>query len=201
MITSNLRRPDLMNTTFAPTLLTRYLPHIDRRLRDILLIFTGSLFVAAMAQVRIPLPFTPVPLTGQTFAVLLAGIALGSRRGSASMLLYLVLGAIGLPVFAGGATGVATLAGPTGGYLVGFIGAAWVVGRMAEHGLGRHFRSLWLVFLAGEAIIYLFGLPWLSLYVGVQKVLITGILPFLPGDLIKLVAATLVLPSIWKLME
>ena len=190
-----------MNTTLAPTLLTRYLPRTDRRLQDILLIFTGSLFIAAMAQLRIPLPFTPVPLTGQTFAVLLAGIALGSRRGSASMLMYLVLGAIGLPVFAGSASGLAILAGPTGGYLVGFIGAAWVVGRMAEHGLDRDFRSIWLVFLAGEAVIYLFGLPWLSLFVGVQKVLVAGFLPFLPGDLVKLVAATLVLPSIWKLME
>ena len=117
------------------------------------------------------------------------------------MLMYLVLGAIGLPVFAGSASGLAILAGPTGGYLVGFIGAAWVVGRMAEHGLDRDFRSIWLVFLAGEAVIYLFGLPWLSLFVGVQKVLVAGFLPFLPGDLVKLVAATLVLPSIWKLME
>jgi biotin transport system substrate-specific component len=190
-----------MNTTFAPTLLTRYLPQIDQRLRDIMLIFSGSLFVTAMAQVRIPLPFTPVPLTGQTFAVLLAGVALGSRRGSASMLFYLVLGAIGLPVFAGGASGLAYLAGPTGGYLVGFVCAAWFVGRMAEYGLDRKFRSMWLVFLAGEAIIYLFGLPWLSLYVGVKKVLIAGLLPFLPGDIVKLVAATLALPALWKLME
>ena len=190
-----------MDTTFAPTLLTRYLPRIDRRLRDMLLIFTGSLFVAAMAQVRIPLPFTPVPLTGQTFAVLLAGITLGSKRGSASLMLYLVLGVIGLPVFAGGASGLAILAGPTGGYLVGFLVAAWVVGRLAEHSLDRKFRSMWLVFLAGEAVIYLFGLPWLGLYVGVSKVLVAGFIPFLPGDLIKLVAATLALPSVWKLME
>jgi biotin transport system substrate-specific component len=190
-----------MNTTFAPTILSRYLPRTDRRLQDMMLILTGSLFVAMMAQVRIPLPFTPVPLTGQTFAVLLAGIALGSRRGSASMLLYLILGAIGLPVFAGSTSGLATVAGPTGGYLIGFLGAAWVVGRLAEHGLDRNVRSTWLVFLAGEAVIYLFGLPWLSLYVGVQKVMVAGLLPFLPGDLVKLGAATLVLPSIWKLIE
>jgi biotin transport system substrate-specific component len=190
-----------MNTTFAPTILSRYLTRTDRRSRDMMLILTGSLFVAMMAQVRIPLPFTPVPLTGQTFAVLLAGIALGSRRGSASMLLYLILGAIGLPVFAGGTSGLATVAGPTGGYLIGFLGAAWVAGRLAEHGLDRNFRSIWLVFLAGEAVIYLFGLPWLSLYVGVQKVMVAGLIPFLPGDLVKLVAGTLVLPSIWKLIE
>jgi biotin transport system substrate-specific component len=190
-----------MNTTLAPTLLTKYLPRADQRLRDILLVVTGSLFVAAMAQVRIPLPFTPVPLTGQTFAVLLAGAALGSRRGTASMLLYLLLGVIGLPVFAGGSAGLAILAGPTGGYLVGFIVAAWLVGRMAEHQLDRKIRSMWKVFLAGEAVIYLFGLAWLSLFVGFQHVLVAGFLPFIPGDLVKLAAATLALPGMWKLVE
>jgi len=104
-----------MNTTFAPTLASRALPRLHSRTRNLLLIFGGSLFVAAMAQVRIPLPFTPVPLTGQTFAVLLVGAALGSRRGAASLLLYLVQGLAGLPVFAGGASGLAYLAGPTAG--------------------------------------------------------------------------------------
>jgi len=191
----------MMNATLAPTFLNRYLPRINPRWLDIMLILTGSLFVTAMAQVRIPLPFTPVPLTGQTFAVLLSGIALGSRRGMASMLFYLVVGVLGLPVFAGGASGLATLGGPTGGYLVGFIGAAFVVGYLAERRLDRKIRSVWLVFLAGELVIYLFGLPWLSLFVGVHKVLIAGLLPFLPGDILKLVAATLAVPSLWKLLN
>jgi biotin transport system substrate-specific component len=154
-----------------------------------------------MAQVRIPLPFTPVPITGQTFAVLLVGASLGSRRGAASLALYILMGTLGLPFFAGGASGLPALLGPTGGYLVGFIGAAFVVGYLAERRLDRKIRSVWLVFLAGELVIYLFGLPWLSLFVGIHKVLIAGLLPFLPGDILKLVAATLAVPSLWKLLN
>ena len=122
-----------MHTTLAPTLLSRSLPRLDRRVRDTLLIVGGSLCVAGMAQVRIPLPFTPIPITGQTFAVLLVGVALGSRRGAASLALYLLMGLAGLPFFAGGASGMAYVLGPTGGYLVGFIAAAALpTGRPAQ---------------------------------------------------------------------
>jgi len=190
-----------MDMTLAPTLITRYWPRLDRRVRDILLVVTGSLLVAAMAQVRIPLPFSPVPITGQTFAVLLVGASLGARRGVASLSFYVLLGAIGLPVFAGGAGGLMTFLGPTGGYLIGFIFAAYFVGRLAETGRDRRLFSALLVFLAGEVIIYMFGLPWLSLYVGVQKVLMAGLFPFLPGDLLKLAAAALALPAAWKLVQ
>ena len=189
-----------MNAAFAPAFFDRYLPRLDRRVRDILLIVGGSLLVALMAQVKIPLPFTPVPLTGQTFAVLLVGAALGSRRCGVSLLFYLVQGMVGLPVFAGGASGLAYLAGPTGGYLVGFVCAAFVVGRLAEIGKDRRFRTALLVFLAGEATIYLFGLPWLGLVIGFEKALAAGFLPFLIGDAIKLVAAALALPAAWKLI-
>jgi biotin transport system substrate-specific component len=190
-----------METILAPTLLTRYLPRIDRRVRDILLVVAGSFFVAGMAQVRIPLPFTPVPLTGQTFAVLLVGAVLGSRRGAASLLLYLVQGIIGLPVFAGGASGLAVLLGPTGGYLVGFVAAAYLIGLLAARGLDRHFPSALLAFLTGEAVIYLFGVAWLSVFLGLQRAIVAGFLPFLIGDAIKLVAAALVLPVAWKLVK
>ncbi len=128
-----------MNTALAPTLLTRYLPRLDRRARDVLLVFVSSIFIALMAQVRIPLPFTPVPITGQTFAVLLIGAALGSERGAASLLVYLAEGAAGLPAFAGGTSGLAVLVGPTGGYLIGFVFAAYIIGRLAESGLDRRF--------------------------------------------------------------
>jgi len=188
-----------MNTAFAPTFFDRYLPRFDHRLRDILLIASGSLLVALMAQVKIPLPFTPVPLTGQTFAVLLAGAALGSHRGAASLLLYLLQGIVGLPVFAGGANGLAYLAGPTGGYLLGFAVAAFVVGWLAERGKDRRVVTALLVFLAGEAVIYLFGVTWLGVFIGFEKALSAGLLPFLPGDAIKLVAAALSLPAAWKL--
>ncbi len=190
-----------MDLTLAPTLITRYWPRVDRRTRDIVLVLIGTLLVAAMAQVKIPLPFTPIPITGQTFAVLLVGASLGARRGVASLSLYVILGALGLPVYAGAAAGLSAFLGPTGGYLIGFIFAAYFVGRLAETGRDRRLSSALLVFLAGEVIIYMFGLPWLSLYVGVQKVLVTGFFPFLPGDLLKLVAAALALPTAWKLVQ
>ena len=154
-----------------------------------------------MAQVKIPLPVTPVPLTGQTFAVLLVGAVLGSRRGAASLLLYLAQGAVGLPVFAGGASGLLYMSGPTGGYLVGFVGAVYLVGLLAARGLDRRFRSAWTVFLAGEVVIYLFGVAWLSVYLGLQRAIVAGLLPFLMGDAIKLVAAALTLPAAWKLAK
>ena len=190
-----------MDTTFASTLLARTMPRLDCRLRDLLLVIGGSVLVAAMAQVRIPLPFTPVPLTGQTFAVLLVGAALGSRRGATSLLLYLGEGAIGLPVFAGGQSGLAYMSGATGGYLVGFVGAAYLVGLLAGRGLDRRIPSALLAFLVGEIVIYSFGVAWLSIYVGIQNALTDGLLPFMVGDAIKLIAAALALPAAWKLVK
>jgi biotin transport system substrate-specific component len=190
-----------MNTTLAPTLLDRSLPQLDRRMRDILLVSGGSLFVAGMAQVRIPMPFTPVPITGQTFAVLLVGAVLGSRRGAASLLLYLLMGLVGLPFFAGGASGLAYLLGPTGGYLVGFIVAAYLVGLLAARGLDRRIPSALLAFLAGELVIYLFGVAWLSVFLGLPHAIAAGFLPFIIGDAVKLAAAGLVLPAAWTLVK
>jgi biotin transport system substrate-specific component len=190
-----------MDSTLAPTLLTRSLPHVDRRVRDLLLVVTGSLLVAGMAQLRIPLPFTPVPITGQTFAVLLVGASFGPRRGTASLALYLLLGMLGLPFFAGGASGPSALLGPTGGYLVGFVIAASLVGWLAARGLDRRIPSALLALLAGEVVIYLFGVAWLSIYLGMQQALVAGFLPFIIGDSIKLVAAGLVLPAAWALVK
>jgi biotin transport system substrate-specific component len=190
-----------MDMALAPTIFTRVLPRLDRRVRDAVLVVTGSLFVATLAQVKIPLPFTPVPLTGQTFAVLLVAAALGSRRGAASLLLYLVEGVAGLPFFAGGASGLAYASGPTGGYLLGFVCAAFLVGWLAERGMDRRLRTALPVFLAGEAVIYLVGVSWLGLFIGMQKALAAGLLPFLVGDAIKLVAAALALPAAWMLAD
>jgi biotin transport system substrate-specific component len=190
-----------MNSTLAPTLLTRTLPRLNRRVRDLLLVVAGSLCVAGMAQVRIPLPFSPVPITGQTFAVLVVGASLGSRRGVASLALYLLLGLLGLPFFAGGTSGLSVLLGPTGGYLIGFIIAAWLVGLLAARGLDRKIPSALLAFLAGEMVIYLFGVAWLSLYLGILHAIIAGFLPFLIGDAIKLAAAGFVLPAAWALVK
>ena len=187
-------------TTLAPTLYTRTFPRAADWLRDLTLIVLGSLFVAAFAQIEIPLQ--PVPITGQTFAVLLVGAALGSRRGAASLALYLAEGALGLPFFAGGAHGLGILTGATAGYLVGFIAAAYVIGLLAERGLERNVRTSLLPFLVGTLVIYAFGVTWLAILLGsLSKAIAAGLLPFLIGDAIKLVAAALALPAAWKLVK
>ena len=186
-------------TTLAPTLSTRYFPRTAAWLRDLLLISTGVVLVAALAQVKIHLPFTPVPLTGQTFAVLLVGAALGSKRGVTSLMLYTALGSVGLPIFAGGASGLAYLSGPTFGYLIGFVAAAYTVGMVAERGLERSVQTSIVPFVLGTLVIYIFGGGWLSVLVGIQKALTLGVLPFLVGDVIKMMLAALALPAAWKL--
>lgn len=164
------------------------------------LIVAGSALIALGAQVALPLPFSPVPVTGQTFAVLLVAASLG-RLGVASVVLYLVEGAVGLPVFAGGAFGVARLVGPTGGYLAGFVVAALVLAWCVDHGLDRRFRTALLAMLAAEIAIYACGVLWLSRFpLGVSP-LQAGLYPFIPGDLLKLVAAGLALPAAWRIVR
>jgi len=190
---------NIMQTTIAPTITQRLFPKTNRLVRDILLVIGGSLLVAAFAQIRVPLPFTPVPITGQTLAVLLVGAALGKHRAGLSMLLYLGMGLAGLPVFTGGAQGLAYMTGATGGYLVGFVGAAFVVGWLAEKGLDRDIRTALLPFLIGEMIIYTFGLIWLTIYVGdMSSALALGFHPFLVGDAVKITLAVLLLPAAWR---
>jgi biotin transport system substrate-specific component len=169
-------------------------------LYDVALVMGGSLFIALSAQVAIHLPFSPVPVTGQTLAVILVGMLLGSRRGSLALLTYLAEGLAGLPVFAGGTAGLARLLGPTGGYLVGFIVAAYVTGLLAERGWDRRVGTTLLAMLFGNAVIYALGLPWLAAFVGVQRALPLGLYPFIPGDLLKVVLAALLLPAGWKLL-
>ncbi len=187
-------------TTYTPTYArkTVLVPTLSR-LGNAALIFAASLFIGLMAHVRLPLPFTPVPITGQTFAVLLVGAALGSRRGAAAGLAYLAEGAAGLPVFAGGA-GPAYLLGPTGGYLLGFIAAAFLTGRLAERGGDRRFATAWVGFLLGEAAIYALGVPWLAHFVGFPQAVAMGLLPFIVGDIVKAIAAGLLLPAAWRLV-
>ncbi|MFQ6100710.1 MAG: biotin transporter BioY [Anaerolineae bacterium] len=170
------------------------------RLYDVALILCGSLFVALSAQVAIYLTFSPVPITGQTLAVLLAGALLGSRRGSLCLLAYLTEGALGLPVFAGGMAGPARLMGPTGGYLVGFVAAAYVTGLLAERGWDRRVGTTLLAMLLGNAAIYALGLLWLTVFVGIGRVLSLGLYPFIVGDLLKLALAALLLPSGWRML-
>jgi len=146
------------------------------------------------------LPFSPVPVTGQTFAVLLVAASLG-RLGVASVLLYIVEGAVGLPVFAGGAFGAARLIGPTGGYLAGFVVAALVLAWCVDRGLDRRIGTALLAMLAAEVAIYACGVLWLSRFPLTVSPLQAGLYPFIPGDLLKMVAAGLLLPAAWRIVR
>ena len=169
--------------------------------RDVLLVLGFSIFLALCSQVQFPLPFTPVPITLQTLAVLLTGAALGSKRGAASMLLYIVEGAIGLPVFAGGVGGIIHLIGPTGGYIWAFPIAAFVVGLLCERRLERRFLTSVLAMLPGTLIIYAVGISWLAifLHISIAQAFVLGMLPFIPGDILKIVIAALLLPGAWTI--
>jgi len=164
----------------------------------IILLFNLSLALAA--QVRIPLLFTPVPITGQTFIVLLTGALLGPRLAAAAMVAYLLEGAAGLPVFQGGNSGIAYMFGPTGGYLIGFIASASIVGWFARRGFDRRFVTAAAAMAAAEIALYSCGLAWLSLFAPADKLLQMGLLPFIPGDIVKIAAAAAVLPTGWALL-
>ncbi len=174
---------------------------------DALLVLAFAALMPLLARVAIPLPFTPVPITGQTFGVLLAGALLGPRRAALAMLVYLAEGLAGLPVFAGGASawspsraGVPVIVGPSAGYLFSYPFAAFAVGLLAERGWDRRFRRAAAAMLVGEAVIYLGGLPWLALYVGADRTVPLGLLPFVPGDAVKLLLAAAALPWAWRLL-
>jgi biotin transport system substrate-specific component len=166
----------------------------------LVLVLAGSAIIALAAQVRLPLPFSPVPVTGQTFAVLLVAASLG-RLGVASVLMYLAEGAFGFPVFAGGAAGLAYMAGPTGGYLVGFVLAAVIVGAAAEREWDRRLVTSLLVMLLGEVAIYACGVAWLARFPLPVPLLQAGLFPFIPGDLFKMILAAIALPAAWRLVR
>jgi biotin transport system substrate-specific component len=170
-------------------------------LRRIIVVVLGAALLALAARVEIPLPFSPVPVTGQTFALLVIGASLGARLGALTVAAYVLEGILGLPVFAGGASGIARLVGPTGGYLVGFVVASAIVGWLAERGWTRTIPSTAAAMLIGEAAIYLFGLAWLSRFPLTVGVLDAGLVPFLAGDLYKLALAVVVLPPITRRVE
>jgi biotin transport system substrate-specific component len=167
---------------------------------NVLLVFGTSLLFALSAQIAIPLPFSPVPVTLQTFVVLLAGAVLGSRLGALSVLVYITEGAVGLPFFAKGGAGLGYLRGITGGYLVGFVAVAFVVGLLVEGGLGRKFSTAVLAMFVGNIILYCFGLPWLKsvLNISMSKTLAIGLYPFILGDLYKIGFASTLLPKLWS---
>jgi len=175
----------------------------DKRLAafyDIVLIVGGSLLIGLCAHAKVWLPFSPVPVTGQTFAVLIIGALLGARRGCLAVLAYITEGAAGLPVFAVGACSAALL-GPTGGYLFGFIPAAYITGRLAEKGWDRRIGTTVLAMIFGNLAIYTFGLLWLCCLTGFGTMALTlGLYPFIMGDLVKIILAATLLPAGWKML-
>jgi biotin transport system substrate-specific component len=174
-------------------------PHRDV-LTDVLFVVAGAALVAACAQFSITIGSTPVPITGQTFAVLLVGAALGTVRGCASLLLYLLVGIAGAPIYAHHAHGWSQVTSASGGYLVGFVLAAAVTGFLAEHRWDRRFSSSISLMLTGSVIIYAVGLPWLAVVLdtNLEKTLEYGLYYFVPGDIIKLYLAAALLPVAWR---
>lgn len=164
----------------------------------IAMVVAGSILLALSAHIKVP--FYPVPVTMQTMVILLIGMTYGARLGALTIFAYLAEGAVGLPVFAGGA-GLAYMAGPTGGYLFGFLVSAFVVGMLAEKGWGKSWATAGLAMIIGNIVIYAFGVTWLSSIVGsFDKALQFGLLPFIYGDILKIVIATAALPFAWKLL-
>ena len=162
------------------------------------LVLLGSFFLAVSSKIYIPLPFTPVPITAQTLAVFLIGSSMGRIRGSISVLTYTGAGILGLPVFAGGSGGIARIIGPTGGYILGFLLAAYVIGYLAERGWDRNFRTSFIALLTGNIMIYLPGIIQLSIFTGWKNALRLGVYPFIIGDLVKILVAGACFPLIWR---
>ncbi|MFQ5599016.1 MAG: biotin transporter BioY [Candidatus Krumholzibacteriia bacterium] len=169
--------------------------------RDLVLILGTSFATGLLAQVAIRLPWTPVPWTLQPLAVFLIGAALGSRRAVLAMLAYLAEGAAGLPFFAGGASGAAHLVGPTGGYLFGFVGAAFVIGFLAERGWDRSPVRAFAAMLSGSIVLYASGLAQLAAFVPHDRLLDAGLYPFLVGSFFKIAAAAAILPGLWRVLR
>ncbi|MGI8915634.1 MAG: biotin transporter BioY [Chloroflexota bacterium] len=164
------------------------------------LVGAGTAFVAAAARIAVPLPFTPVPITAQTLAVLLVGALYGSRLGFATLLAYLAEGLAGLPVFHQGTAGPAVLFGPTGGYLIGFALAAFLVGLLLERNGRPRLPATAAAFLLGDALLNAVGALWLAHFVGAGHAWTDGVLPFIPGEIIKITIATVVLAGGWRLL-
>jgi biotin transport system substrate-specific component len=165
------------------------------------LVIVFSLLIAAAAQFAIHIG--PIPITAQTFAVLLTGALLGSRLGAAAVIAYLIEGAIGLPFFAGGAAGIVRFFGPTGGYLVAFPAAAFVTGAFAEHGWDRNYLGAVAAMAIGSAIVFLGGWAWYAVLTSTPPVTAfqIAVLPYLVGDVIKIALAAAVLPTGWALLK
>lgn len=170
--------------------------------RQLALVVAFSLLTALAAQIAIPTPWSDVPLTGQTFAVLLTGALLGSRLGALAMIAYLIEGASGLPFFAAGGSGIARLtASPWAGYLWAYPVAAFVTGWLAERGWDRRYLKAAAAMGLGSIVILFGGMTWRLGFMSFEQALLTGVVPFLPGDVVKIALAAAVLPSGWAILR
>jgi biotin transport system substrate-specific component len=172
-----------------------------RAAADMLLVVGASMLIAVAAQIAIPLPFTPVPLTLQPLAVILVGVTLGSTRGAAAATLYLIEGASGLPVFAGGHAGAVWLSGFTGGYLLAYPLAAWVAGFVSERGWGNTMTRAISGMLLSLAVIYLGGWSWLAILTDPQAAFTAGVAPFVVADIVKVALGAALLPKAQRLVS
>jgi biotin transport system substrate-specific component len=172
---------------------------VSPRLRNVVLVITGAFLIFLTARISLPIPGNPVPFTLQTFGILVVGGALGLRRGGLAAALYVALGIVGLPFFADGQGGLHVILGATGGYLIGFVLAAALVGRLAELGWDRRIGGALGATALGTVVIYLVGVPWLAVTTGMSlgDAIATGLVPFVVADTIKLVAAALMFPAAW----
>ncbi len=168
-------------------------------LSRLFLVIAGSALIGLSAQVEVP--WYPVPVTGQTLIVLLIGMAYGPTLGAATIITYLLEGGIGLPVFAGGSAGWPVLTGFTGGYLIGFVPAAFLVGVLALRGMGRTILGTVVAMVLGNLVIYACGVVWLQAFIGLEKAIAGGLVPFIYGDLLKIVIAALAMPTAWRIAQ
>ncbi len=184
------------------TLIEAILPKIENKtislIKDAFFVLSFAILTGICAKLKIEIG--PVPITMQTFAVLLSGALLGSKKGALAQLTYLLLGLLGLPWFARGG-GMAYIFSPTFGYIVGFVLAAYLVGWLCEKGFDREIKKAILAMLAGNIVIYIPGLLWLANFVGFGKVLKIGLYPFIFGELLKIFLASSILPISWRLVK
>lgn len=192
-----------LTQTYSPLVDAIFILAREKRwLRDIILAFAGSMLLVLSAKIQIP--FWPVPMTMQTYAVLVIAMIFGPRLGVATILLYLAEGAAGLPVFAGTpekGVGLAYMMGPTGGYLLGFVAASALVGILTTRGWDRSFLTTLLAVTLGTLTIFSFGFGWLVTLIGPEKAWVLGIQPFILGAVLKIALATITLPILWKISE
>ena len=168
-------------------------------LKSIFLVLSGVIFLSIMSQLIIPLYFTPVPISLGSFGVILIALLYGTKLGTATVLSYVVAGSLGAPIFAGFKAG--SLFSPTGGYILGYIAAALILGFLSDKGIAKSYVKTFLSLLLASAAILVLGALVLILFVPSKNVFMIGVLPFIPGDMLKIVAATLLFPRLWKFIK